>query len=439
VSIEPTAGPPPVEQLPARPAGHRYSFEVIGNFLEFVLRAASSLRGASACLEVIKERLGLEHAPAPNTGEAWLLRVGLYELTRPQEGADDYAWLVDHCVQIGPHKCLAIVAVRLSVWLQQRGALEHQHLSVLQLKPMLTSDGVRVAQALEETAATHGEPRQIVIDGGSDLKKGVALFQAQHPRTAHVSDIAHKAALIVQRELLGDSRWNSFLLKLGRSTQCAKHTPLACLIAPAPRLKARYMNVHEQVRWGMRMLRCLESPQGLEALQLDQSAVQEKFGWLHEYRAALKEWDDLMHVVGATLEFIRLEGYHRQAAARLRAQLGEIPPPQASRTAAALIAFVTDQSKLARNQERLLGSSEVLESLFSKLKRLEGQQNKSGFTKLLLGMAASVATTTRDYLAQALSTIKTKQIWQWSEQHLGVSLPAQRHRALGCLAGTKVG
>lgn len=422
-----------------RPAGHWYSCEVISDYLQFVLQAATSLRGASACLEVVKQRLGLQHVPAPNTGETWLLKVGLYELTRPQERADDWAWLADHSVQIGPHKCLVIVGVRLSAWEQARRPLEHQDLSILKLKPMLTSDGVTVAKELEATAAVHGEPRMIASDSGSDLKKGVALFQAQHSRTAYVGDIAHKAALILKGELGGDDRWNSFLLKLGRSTQRAAHTPLACLVAPAPRLKARYMNVYEQVGWGMRMLTFLESPQRLEELHLDRSLVQEKFGWLDEYREALHEWDEVMRVVGTTLECIRVEGYHGQAATQLRARLGEIHAPPAARTAAALTTFVADQSQSASGQERLIGSTEVLESLFGKLKRLEGQQNQNGFTKLVLGLAASVATLTQDYLCEALTAIKTKQISQWCDEHLGTSLQAQRHRALGCFVGTKVG
>jgi hypothetical protein len=104
----------------------------------------------------------------------------------------------------------------------------------------------------------------------------------------------------------------------------------------------------------------------------------------------------------------------------LRARLGEIHAPPAARTAAALTTFVADQSQSACGQERLLGSTEVLESLFGKLKRLEGQQNQSGFTKLVLGLAASVATLTQDYLCKALTEIQTKHISQWCEQHLGI-------------------
>jgi hypothetical protein len=436
VSLETSAtAPVAVEVQKGRPAGHAYSCEVICDFLQFVLRAATSFRGASGCLDVVKQRLGLKHVPAPNTGENWLLRLGLFELTRPKERADDWAWLADHSLQIGPHKCLVIVGVRMSAWEQQRRPLQHQDLSILKLKLLLTCDGLTAAQEFEDTAAVHGEPREIVIDGGADLTKGAALFQERHARTARVGDIAHKAALIVKRELEGDSRWQHFLSKLGRSSQRAARTSLACLRAPAPRLQARYMNAYEQVHWGMRMQKCLESPHRLDELHLNAGAFEEKYGWLREYREALEQWDEMMHAVGTTLEYIRVEGYHLHAASQLRMRLGEMQGLPAARTSAALIEFVADQSKSAHSDERLIGSTEVLESLFGKLKRLEGQQNQGGFTKLVLGLAASVATLTHDYLRQALESITTKQVRQWCDQHLGTSLQAHRQRALGTKPG----
>ncbi len=46
--------------------------------------------------------------PSWCTGRLWLLRLGYYKLTRPKEQADDWVWMVDHTVQLGPEKCLVI-------------------------------------------------------------------------------------------------------------------------------------------------------------------------------------------------------------------------------------------------------------------------------------------------------------------------------------------
>ena len=51
-----------------------------------------------------------------------------------------------------------------------------------------------------------------------------------------------------------------------------------------------------------------------------------------------------------------------------------------------LLNFVREESSKAKPGERLLGSSEVIESVFGKLKRMERDQSKSGFTGLLLSV-----------------------------------------------------
>jgi len=75
-----------------------------------------------------------------------------------------------------------------------------------------------------------------------------------------------------------------------------------------------------------------------------------------------------------------------------------------------LIAFVTEQESQVHQGERLPGSSEVIESVFGKMKRLEQDQSKNGFTSLLLGLSALVSTTTNTVIQKALETVPTKQV-----------------------------
>jgi hypothetical protein len=58
-----------------------------------------------------------------------------------------------------------------------------------------------------------------------------------------------------------------------------------------------------------------------------------------------------------------------------------------------LVRFVKEESEKAQEGERLLGSSEVIESVFGKFKRLEGNHAKSGITGLLLAIGAMVSET----------------------------------------------
>ena len=111
---------------------------------------------------------GLAETPCANSGRSWLFRLGLYELTCGKEAADDWVWLVDHTVQLGVHKGLIVVGLRLSVWQRAPRPLQHADVRLLHLEPMEHSDGKRVQSELEKVVSRTGVPRAIVSDVRSD-------------------------------------------------------------------------------------------------------------------------------------------------------------------------------------------------------------------------------------------------------------------------------
>ena len=78
----------------------------------------------------------------------------------------------------------------------------------------------------------------------------------------------------------------------------------------------------------------------------------------------------------------------------------------------------------------MLGSSEVIESVFGKLKNLEQDQVKSGFTAMLLSLAAVVSKTSQDVIQKALETVPTKKVFEWYEENIGQSVQSKRKEIL---------
>lgn len=426
--------PSPVAQLPAPevslpPARHQYGLNVIQACVRLVLNAASSLRCASASLEELASDLPFDgEVPTPACHRLWLLRLGLFELTRAKERADDWIWIVDHTIQIGTKKCLLIVGLRLSAWNPERGPLTLQDLQIILLEPVEKSNGDIVFRQLQRAEAETGVPREIISDGCSDLKSGIQQYAAQHPQTAALYDIKHKAATVLRAELEADPRWKAFSLAVGQSRVSAAQTPLACLLSPTLKMKARYMNLEKLVRWASDMLGLLAKPRN--DLRFDAALLERKFGWLRDYAPAIAEWQTTLDVLEMVTEYIRQHGYHRGAATKLRNIILPVPSPSmAARVAESLFTFVEAQSALAREGEHLMGSSEVLESLIGTGKRLEGQQSKSGFTKMILGMAAAVVTPTEGFIRQALETVLTKHVITWTDKYLGPSVQSLRRLA----------
>ena len=421
--------------------GHAYGGGAVRHFLRLVLEAACSFRGASAVMGLSSD-FGPQFArrPAANTGQMWLLQVGLYELQRSKEQADDWVWILDHTVQLGTVKCLLIVGCRLSAWHAAGRPLQHRDLSVMALEPVQKSDGTVVARQLEAATVQTGiVPRAILSDQGSDLKTGISSYRREHPETVATLDIAHQTANQLKRELNADGRWMKFIVAAGQAKQRLTLTPLAALVPPTLRSKARYMNLEELIAWGRNTLRYLENPLPLADRPVDRDVLAEKLGWLAEYRSALTEWEAMMTVISTTLIYVRANGYHHGAVEELGPCLLPAASAMAQRVAERLLAFVTSQSAVAVPGERLMGSSECLESLIGKGKRLEGQQSKSGFTKMILGLAASVVTPTCDFVKDALTHTKNQDVLEWCRTRLGISVTAQRRAAYASSAGTKPG
>ena len=104
------------------------------------------------------------------TVRCWLMRLGLYALPRPLKQADDWAYLIDHTVQIGEVKCFAVVGVQLSQLPYPHRCLQREDLELIALVPMVHSTAVTVEQALEEAVLRTGVPRLIVSDQGGDVR-----------------------------------------------------------------------------------------------------------------------------------------------------------------------------------------------------------------------------------------------------------------------------
>lgn len=420
-----------------RPQHHHFGFAQIRLFLRAVLHLPASLRTAAAIPALLHEE-GLitpdcGGAPTAQCGRMWLLRVGLYELQRPKVQADDWIWIADHTIQLGTTKVLLIVGLRSSDWeQQQRDALQHQDLQVILLEPTEKSDGDLVQAQLERAAQVTGVPRAILSDQCRELNKGIRQFRAAHPETAGLNDLKHKLALLLEHELKADTRWSAFLETCKQVRKKTQQTSWAFLSPPATKEKARFMNLGELIRWAAKTRIFLHAPNFPAAAKLDPDRREELFGMLRQYDTVLPPWNALVDLIAQSMDEVRKQGYHAGLEAALRRRLMPVcQQPPAQGFAEQILQFVAGQSAQARPGEHLPGTSEVLESLIGKGKRLEGQQSKGGFTRMVLGMAAAVVNPTVEYLRTALETVKTKDLAEWAKENLGPSLQGLRCQTIG--------
>ena len=397
-------------------------------FIKLVLSAVASFRGASRTLETVLT-LFAPTLPCPSwsAGRLWLLRIGYYKLMRPKHKADDWVWIVDHTVQVGVEKCLLILGVRLSDLSSTDRVLSHEDVEPIALFPVKSSNGDVVFQQLEETIDKTGVPREILGDQGSDLKAGIERFCDKHPRTCSIYDIKHKSAALLKHTLQHDASWQAFTQQAAQSKSQIQQTALAFLAPPNQRSKARYMNLEILVRWGQRALGVLDRLDKRADHRDSHEKLKAKLGWLKQFRDPLQEWEALLGVAITSECFVRKHGLWQGAEVALSKRLDHgIASPKVRQLREQLLAFVKTESLKAKPEEHLLGSSEIIESVFGKLKRLEQNQAKSGLTGLVLSVAAVVSETTQEVVQKAMATVPTKKVLEWTKKNLGQSVQSKR-------------
>ena len=403
-----------------KPADHTYS---LGLIILFIRMACSAIgfRPASRALRIARELLPQQKCPSANGGQWWLLRLGLYELTRPKEIAADWVWMIDHTVQSGKGKCFLVVGVRLEAWEQKRAqasasdrgdaaTLCQQDLSMWMIQRVDSSNGEAVALQLEQLAKQTGvRPRAILCDQGADVRNGAEIFSAANPAgevTTVVHDIAHAVANALKRQLNGDPAWEKFLANANKCKTAIRQTSLAFLMPPDLKSKARWMNLDRVIGWAERVEVFLKDPEaGLAAAGVRTCTLKltEVMGWLTGHRESIAAWTRMMRAAAVSLEYVRTQGYHRDAQSELKALLEPFDRGPAARQSREVVEFVRVQPVQAK-EDRLLGSSEVLESLIGSGKQMQAT-SKNGFSKVVLGMAAKVVQISSEVISKALAEV----------------------------------
>jgi hypothetical protein len=190
------------------------------------------------------------------------------------------------------------------------------------------------------------------------------------------------------------------------------------------------MNLGPLIAWGVSTLAILDNP-GPEVLNYGtRERLEEKLGWLRQFREPLKGWSEMKQTIDVVLDFARTEGLYRGAAKDLRKRFGKLP---LGGTAAQLgddfIKFVARQARRLKPGERIPFTSEVIESAFGKYKTVERDQAQGGFTGLLLALAACVAERTQEVVHEALQRTRTIDVIAWIKTKLGETVGSKRRIA----------
>ena len=422
--------PPQVPHDPPLP-GHNYGAKMIALCVNLARR--TGLRAVPDVLALVCEWLGVEVAlPVWTTVRTWVQRVGVAACMRPVEEADDWIWMADHSNQIGQEKTLGILGVRACNLPPPGQPLRHKDMRVLEVMPGTRWKREDMAEVYQQLVERYGMPMALLTDGAVELREGAVGLEKDGKKPVVLGDFKHHAANVLKKIVGGDKRFNEFTTRLGSTRSAIQQTELGHFTPLSPKPKARFMNLAPTLRWANMVSWQLAHPHSRARQGITAARMNEKLGWLREYRDDIARWSECQAVVSASISWINEQGVYAGAASALRDHLRKldiIPTAKhadARRVAACLLRFVHEAESKVPEGRRLPLSTEILESSFGLYKQLEGQHSKGGFTSLLAAFGCLLQPATPESIRRDFAEVSVKEMRSWVKSKLGTTLTSKR-------------
>ncbi|MBX9252504.1 hypothetical protein H1Q63_00620 [Desmonostoc muscorum CCALA 125] len=372
--------------------------------------------------------------PSFSSIRKWLGRIGLYELNRKKEYRSDWIFIVDLTVELGTEKALVVLGVSQQLLEEQvfplKRGLGHQDVELLALEIMYSTKGEYIEQKLSELTKKVGRPVQIIADHGSDIQRGIKLYQQHYPEVIYTYDVTHAMALLLKHELVADEKYQSFIQQCTQCRQQLQQTELSFLSPPSQRSQCRYFNIERLINWAIKLLDSpidiiVELVPNIEPAILRQK-LKSKLGWLINYQEPLSIWSQMVHMTRTVETHLKTCGLHQKLSRVLKLQQLTMGANSLVNFQLKIIDYLTIESSKIKSEQTILATSDVIESLFGKYKQFSSRCPFKQISQMILSISLSTMKLTGSVVKLALETVRYLDLEAWSAQVFGQSMLSKR-------------
>jgi len=301
--------------------------------------------------------------------------------------------------------------------------LRFEDVEVLELGLIQEKTTQGVLRLLESAIEKTGVPLEICSDQGPDVVPAIRQVTLKHPNIKYVPDAIHATTNILRRFFEKGARWDEFSKKVGETKNKLKQSSHREICTPQIRGKSRFLNCGVIINWAVKIIEIMEEGHCEDEVKI-------KLGWLFEYKNDLEEMQEMIKIVGLANELVRYQRVSSTTYENAKEIFrGEVITEKGKKFAQEILEFLEKISKTA-GENFLIGSSEIIESAFGKLKSLDRECGNSGFTSSILGIGACFGKLDFDTVAKAMSSVSNKTVAEWKIKNVGESQQSKRRRLL---------
>jgi len=366
----------------------------------------------------------------------WILRFGLYKLLKPLSKRKDWIWIIDHTIEFGTKKCLVVLAVSYDTLLKKKHLLSHKDMEIAAINIESKVSGKQVATILSQVKEELGEPIQIVSDNDRVLKNAVSILRESCQSTFHSYDITHKAAIEVKYLLQNNQRWQQFVKNIGDTKRLVQQSVFAFLAPRKPRDKSRWQNLDQHLNWAGNILEYKKKGM-VKKGRPSKKDIENKmkfnscFGWIDGFKQEIELWSGFLNVLDIAQHEVKTYGLSKCTAEKFDKRTRNIAAGnnRVDQLKNKMSDFFFIETKEFEDNQNLLGTSDIIESIFGKYKTFSAKTPLKEIGKSVLTIPILTSAITFHEVYEAMETISNKKLMEWLNKNVGESLFAKRKKA----------
>lgn len=352
--------------------------------------------------------------PSHSTILLWVKKYGHYRLTIEHEQSDDWVIILDESVQFGQNRLLFICGIRQSQ-IDFSRPLGYQDLVPLSLISKSSWKGEDIKEQIEKIEERIGKICYAVADHGNPIKKAIRLMGLPH-----IYDITHCISLILEHIYKEDVVFRSYTKSLAHLRATQPLGKMSHVLPPAQRVSARFMNLKPLSDWGIAVLGLLDrKPQDFED-------ERENLKWVNGYRALILELSVLNNIINEIQFIIKSKGLSCETAKDCLQILDKGNTDKLVRFKNEMAQYLKDTLNAVKRFDRILCSSDVIESSFGKYKNYLQSNPMVGITNLSLSLAAFTGNLSAKEILVACQGSHVRKIEEWTALNLGKTTLSKR-------------
>jgi hypothetical protein len=348
----------------------------------------------------------------------WTKKVGFFSMQPPIEKSNDWVLIIDESIAVGHERLLVIYGIRASL-IKFNRALTYSDLRPLFIKSSNKWTAEIIKKEIEKLIEKWGDIKYIVADGGNGICKSIRLLGK-----VHVYDVTHKMAWLLKNMYSEDETFIKYTKGMSQMRFKGVCSDISYIIPPKQRVNSRFMNLDILSDWGLKALNCLKT-------STIGNKIHESLSWVLEFKELILELDIINTAISEIKSLLKIKGLSKKTVNMVtKIFKRETLNARLQYFKENLLNYLNQTLLQLPEEEKLLCTSDIIESSFGKYKNYMSQNSMAGITDLSLCLATFTNRLDAAELKAGLEKTKMSDLKKWSNDNIGETNFSRRKKAL---------